>query len=72
MTDYKICFRNYEDYGNTVFERKNFPIPRAGETVFLISPEKQKRFTVVSIEYNYYERNEEYFCVDVYVKESKE
>ena len=62
----------YEDYGNTVFERKNFPIPRVGETVFLISPGKQKRFSVVSIEYNYYERNKEYFYVNVYIKEIKE
>ena len=72
MTDYKIYFRDYEDYGNTVFERRNFPIPRIGETVYLINPDKQRKFTVVSVEYDYYERNEEYFSIDVFIKELKE
>jgi len=72
MTDYKIFFRNDEDYGNEVFNRKNVPIPKVDETVCLINPNIQRRFKVVKVEYNYYTRNEEYFSIDVYVKEIKE
>lgn len=71
MTNYRINFRNEEDFRNTLFHRDNFPIPRIGEKIFLINPRLQRVFEVMRVEYSYYERNEEDFVVEVFLKEIK-
>lgn len=71
MTDYRINFRNEEDFGNTLFRRDNVPIPRIGEKIFLINPSVQRAFEVTRVEYSYYERNEELFMLEVFLKEIK-
>ena len=71
MKNYRIVFRNEEDFGNTLFYRGNFPIPRIGETISLINPNVQRSFEVTRVEYSYYERNEELFMLEVFLKEIK-
>ena len=72
MNDYILKFMNEDDFGNTVFKRKNCPIPAKGDTVFLIDLQKIRKFCITRLEYNYYERNPEYFVIDVFLKEIKE
>lgn len=71
MIDYRIVFRNEEDFGNTLFHRDNIPIPRKGEKICLINPMEQHSYEVLRVEYNYYERNEALFNVEVFLKEIK-
>lgn len=71
MKNYRIVFRNEEDFGNTLFYRDNFPIPRIGEKISLINPNLQRSFEVTRVEYSYYERNEELFMLEVFLKEIK-
>lgn len=73
MKDYVVVFRNEDDLKNEIFNRINIPVPRIGETVYLLDSKRiPKKYLTTNVRYIYSEKFEDYCGIEVFVKSQKE